>query len=78
MRTLIIKIDKDSSLKMLLDLVKKLKLKAKLITGKSEMEQEHTDWMTLTAQNFAQGYSDDEPDISHLEIKEPNPQYKPD
>ncbi|MEP7169811.1 MAG: hypothetical protein ABI855_10625 [Bacteroidota bacterium] len=78
MRTLLIKINTDSSLKTLLDLVEKLKLKPKIINETTEQESEHDDWMTFNAQNFVKGYSNDEPNISHLEIKEPNPDYKPD
>ena len=78
MRTLLIKIDKDSSLKAILDLVDRLKLKAKVVGMASDLESEHDEWLMLNVQNFSNGYADDEPDISHLELKEPNADYNPD
>ena len=79
MTTLIINIDKESSLKPLLELVKKLHLKAKIMSiDKKKTDEEHEDWMMLSAQSFAHAYTQDEPDINHLVLKEPNPEYNPD
>ena len=33
------------------------------------------DWYNLAAKNFEGAYSDDEPDISEIVLKEPNPKY---
>lgn len=46
--------------------------------GQQEMfTQEHDDWMKISTAGFANAYSEDEPDISHLILKEPNPEYNP-
>ena len=76
MKALIISIDKESSLKKLMELAKKLRLKAKVVETKSDAN-EHDEWMQLSAQIFANAYSDNEPDISHLSLREPNPKYNP-
>lgn len=75
MKTLIINVDKDTSLKKILDLLKKLKLKSKVLDRK-EAEKEHEDWMKIGMLGLAKAYDDDEPDISHLKLKESNPEYK--
>lgn len=37
-----------------------------------------SEWPTLSMTTFEQAaYADDEPDISHLAVKEPNPAYRP-
>ncbi len=76
MKTLVIDIDKDSSLKKLLELAKKLRLKTKVVDVKKE-DQEREDWMRMGVQNISSAYSNDEPDISGLTLMEPNPKYKP-
>lgn len=77
MTTLIINIDKDSSLKPLLELVKKLHLKAKVMsTDKKESDEEQKDWMNFSAQNLNNAYGEHEPDYNLSMVKEPNPEYK--
>jgi hypothetical protein len=74
MTTLVIKVDKKSSLTKLLELAKKLRLKTKVVETKTETV-EHDEWMELSAQGFVNYFSDDEPDINHIILKEPNPGY---
>ena len=59
-----------------MELAKKLRLKTKLVES-TEAGQEHDDWMRLGMQNLANAYSNDEPDIDNLTVKEPNPEYNP-
>ncbi len=78
MTTLIINIDKESSLKPLLDLVQKLHLKAKVMTTeKKEGDEEDQDWQNLFSQNLNKAYGVHEPDYDISMLKEPNPEYKP-
>ena len=76
MKTLVIKIDRESSLKQLLDLAKKLRLKTKVVEEKTE-DAELEDWMRIGVQQISDAYGDDEPDISQITLKEPNPDYNP-
>ncbi len=78
MTTLIINIDKESSLTPLLELVKKLHLKAKVMTtDKKEGYKEREEWLNFSAQNLNAAYGEKEPDYDLSMVKEPNPVYKP-
>ncbi len=47
-----------------------------LMSRSSGMEDDREKALLAAAQLFGQNaYGDDEPDISHLELKEPNPKY---
>ncbi len=74
MKTVIIKIEKESSLKLILDFVKKLKLKAKVVESEKNKEQE--EWSSFSAKGLANAYGKDEPDYTLNMVKEPNPAYK--
>ena len=78
MKTLIINIDQDSSLKLLMDLVNKLHLKVKVVsTEKTEEENEREGWNNFSMKNLNAAYGDNEPDYDLSMVKEPNPEYKP-
>lgn len=74
MKTVIIKIEKDSSLKLILDFVKKLKLKAKVVESEKNKEQE--EWNSFSAKGLANAYGENEPDYTLNMVKESNPAYK--
>lgn len=78
MKTLIINIDNESTLEKFLTLAKKLHLKTKLIdtVNKTETSQEHEDWLKLAVVSLTNSYAEDEPDISEIQLKESNPEYK--
>ncbi|MCW3121904.1 MAG: hypothetical protein JWQ38_1396 [Flavipsychrobacter sp.] len=42
----------------------------------TEAENDEQAWKDIAAKNFLKGYSDDEPDYTLNDIKEPNPEYK--
>ncbi len=76
MKTVIIKIEKDNTLKQVLDFVKKLKLKVSVKDTDKESELEQDEWMSFSKQNLAKAYGDDEPEYDLSMLKEPNPEYK--
>jgi len=78
MKTLIINIDKESTLEKFLSLAKKLHIKTKLVdtSKETETDTEHEEWLKLAMVSFANTYSEDEADISNIVVSEPNPKYK--
>lgn len=42
-----------------------------------EHEEQDEDWHALSTLSLKNAYDEDEPDISDIEVKEPNPLYKP-
>ena len=78
MKTLIINIDKESTLEKFLMLAKKLHIKTKLVDTRKEAEidSEQEDWLKISTISLNNMYTEDEPDISNIVVKEPNPSYK--
>lgn len=76
MKTLIIKIEKESSLAHLLNLVKKLKLKARVLNEKGILAREIKELHKVSGKGLASAYGNDEPDYEKMLVKEPNPEYK--
>ncbi len=78
MKTLIINIDKESTLEKFLMLAKKLHIKTKLVAPlkKTETDKEHEDWLKISMLSLNNAYAEDEPDINQIQVKEPNPNYK--
>lgn len=76
MKTVIIKIEKDNTLKQVLDFVKKLKLKVSVKDTDKESELEQDEWMNFSKQNLAKAYGTDEPEYDLSMLKEPNLEYK--
>ena len=52
-------------------------VKTILYGRQSESEEEREDWLKLGMRNFERIYAEDEPDISQITLKEPNPAYNP-
>ena len=71
MKTVIINIDKDSSLKKVLEFVKKLRLKAKVVDDKTAAH-ERDELLVFSSQNLGKAYGNDEPDYDLSMVKEPN------
>jgi hypothetical protein len=78
MKTLIINIEEESVLEQFLSLAKKLNIKAKLVDSfkKNVEDKEQSEWLQIAIQSLNNGYAQDEPDISNIAVKEPNPTYK--
>lgn len=78
MKTLIINIDKESTLERFLMLAKKLHIKTKLVDSvkKTEPDKEHDEWLKTAMLSFNDTYPNDEPNIEQIQVKEPNPNYK--
>jgi superfamily I DNA and RNA helicase len=48
-----------------------------IIVEHQSEDTESQDWNRFALQNLNSAYAENEPDISHIQVKEPNPSYKP-
>ncbi len=60
------------------ELEKELKEEFNISVTTETLPATSSNWSQLSMGNFEQAaYGDDEPDISHIAVREPNPEYKP-